>query len=152
MATLYLRKLYNTFAPDDESTAEAMEKIKPNAVVKAEVTQPRNLGFHRKFFALIDVAFDAWDCPTLEFKGQPVQKNRERFRKDLIILAGFGYAVVNINGDVRGEAQSISFAQMKQDEFEDLYSRVIDVILEKVLTHYTREDLDRVVNEILGFV
>lgn len=147
-----LRKLYNTFAPDDAATAEAMEKIKPNAVVKAEVTQPRNLGFHRQFFALLDVAFEAWECPAAEYKGQLIQKNRERFRKDLTILAGFGYPVVNLKGEVRYEAQSISFAKMDGAEFEALYSRVVDVILTKVLTHYTREDLDHVVNQILGFV
>lgn len=152
MATFMFRKLYNSFAPDDLETAEAMEKIKPNAVVKAEITQPRNLAFHRKFFALIDVAFEAWECPELEYKGQPITKNRDRFRKDLIILAGFGYPVINIKGEVRYEAQSMSFSKMDNAAFETLYSRVVDVILTRVLTHYTRADLDNVVNQILGFV
>lgn len=152
MATLILRKLYNSFAPDDLETAEAMEKIKPNAVVKAEVTQPRNLGFHRKFFALLDVAFEAWECPVTEYKGQLITKNRDSFRKDLIILAGFGYPVVNLKGEVRYEAQSMSFSKMDNGAFETLYSRVVDVILTRVLTHYTRADLDNVVNQILGFV
>jgi hypothetical protein len=152
LATFMLRKLYNSFAPNDLETAEAMEKIKPNAVVKAEITQPRNLAFHRKFFALIDVAFEAWDCPVTEYKGQAIAKNRDRFRKDLTILAGFGYPVCNVKGDVRYEATSISFARMDEIEFEALYSRVVDVILTRVLTHYTRADLDNVVNQILGFV
>ena len=152
MATFMLRKLYNSFAPDDLETAEAMEKIKPNSVVKAEITQPRNLAFHRKFFALIDVAFEAWDCPVTEYKAQLITKNRDRFRKDLIILAGFGYPVVNLKGEVRYEAQSMSFSKMDNGAFETLYSRVVDVILTRVLTHYTRADLDNVVNQILGFV
>ena len=61
MATLILRKLYNSFVPVDQNAAELMEKMRPNAEFKAEITQPRNIGFHRKFFALLDVAFDAWE-------------------------------------------------------------------------------------------
>jgi hypothetical protein len=41
---------------------------------------------------------------------------------------------------------------MDEDEFTQVYSKVADVLLQKVLRNYTRGDLDRVVNEILGFV
>lgn len=149
---MYVRKLYNSLVPVGQEDMDALQKFAPNSVLQCEVKCPRNLGFHRKFFALLDVAFEAWECPALEYKGQPIVKNRERFRKDLTILAGFGYPVVNLNGEVRYEAQSISFAKMDGAEFEALYSRVIDVVLAKVLTHYTREELERVVNKILGFV
>jgi len=111
-----------------------------------------NIGHHRKFFTLIDVAFDAWDCPAVEYKGESVQKNRDRFRKDLTIMSGFGYPVVNLSGEVRYEAKSINFSKMDQDEFERLYSHAVDVILTKVLRNYTRADLDAQVDRILGFV
>lgn len=151
MTTLYLIKTYQGFVPADEHSAEAMESMKWGQQYKAEVTQPRNLGHHRKFFSLIKVAFDAWEIPANEYKGVQIQKNSDRFRKDLLIMAGYGYPVVNLKGEVRYEAQSMSFASMAQDEFETLYSRVVDVILQRVLTHYTRDDLDRVVSEVLGF-
>jgi hypothetical protein len=151
MATLYLRKLYDKFIPVDLVSAEAMEKMPPNTEFKAELTRPRNLGFHKKFFALVNVAFDAWEMPVNEYKGVQIEKNLDRFRKDLLIMAGYGYPVVNIKGDVRFEAESMSFGSMGQDEFEALYSRVIDVVLQKVLRNYSREDLDAQVNRILGF-
>jgi len=152
MATLYLRKLYNSFVPVDQNSVEAMDAMKPNDEFKAEITKPRNLAFHRKFFKMLDVAFDAWEMPVNEYKGIQIEKNKERFRKDLLIMSGFGYPVVNIKGDVRYEAKSMSFASMEQDEFESVYSKVADVVLQKVLTNYTKNDLDRVVNEMLRFV
>jgi len=30
--------------------------------------------FHRKFFALLDVAFDAWEPSPVEYKGQVIEK------------------------------------------------------------------------------
>ncbi len=151
MSILFLRRLYNTLIPIDSSGMEAFEKIKPNAVVKCEVTRPRNIGYHRRFFALLDLAFDAWEMPETEYRGQKIQKNRERFRKDLLIMAGHYEVVVNLKGELRYEAKSMSFANMAQDEFEALYSSVVDVILQKVMSTYTRGDLDRVIEEIIGF-
>ncbi len=151
MATAFLRKLYNSLVPVDQESADLLEKFKPNAELKCDITRPRNIGFHRKYFALLDLAFDAWEMPVNEYKGVQIEKNRDRFRKDLMIMAGYGYPVVNIKGDVRFEARSMSFGSMDQTEFEALYSRMVDVILQKIMTHYTRDDLDRVVAEVLRF-
>ncbi|MCK9394198.1 MAG: DUF1367 family protein [Methylobacter sp.] len=151
MTTLYLIKLYDSFRPADQASLEAMEAMKPGQTYKGELTRPRNYEFHKKFFALIGAAYEAWEMPVNEYKGAQIEKNLDRFRKDLLIMAGYGYPVVNIKGDVRYEAKSMSFGGMDQVEFEALYSRVVDVILQKVLTHYTKDDLQRVVNEILGF-
>lgn len=57
-----------------------------------------------------------------------------------------------MRGDVRLIAKSISFGSMGQDEFTALYDAVANVILSRVLRTYTREDLDTVVEKILGFV
>lgn len=151
MTTLHLVKLYDSFRPVDRVSLEAMDAMKPGQVYKGELTRPRNYEFHKKFFALVDVAFDAWEMPVNEYRGVPIQKNQDRFRKDLLIMAGYGYPVVNLKGDVRYEAQSISFANMEQGEFEQLYSKVVDVILQKVLSNYTKDDLDRVVDDVLSF-
>lgn len=120
--------------------------------VLIERHKKRNYKFHKKLFALLDIGFDAFEPPTQEYKGLPVQKNFKRFRKDVTIAAGFYEAVADINGNVRLEAKSISFAKMEENEFEQLYSKVADVLLQKVLKNYTRPDLDRVVNNILGMV
>lgn len=147
----FVRKLWDKLVPVDQSALDAMEDLKMNVEYKCVLTQPRSIPFHRKFFALLDVAFDAWEEPEIEHKGMKVQKNKDRFRKDIIVLCGFYEVVVDIGGRIRLEAKSMSFAKMSQDEFESLYSLAIDVILAKVLTGYTKADLDEQVTRVLRF-
>lgn len=138
-------------APADPQAAEYISKLKLGMGVKAKVTKANNVAFHRKMFALFTVAFEAWEPEAKEYKGQPVQKNFDRFRKDVTILAGFYETTINLKGEIRLEAISLSFDSMEQDEREKVYSAVIDVVLKKVLTNYTRDDLDRVVEQIMQF-
>ena len=151
MTTIYLRKINDYFFPADELSAEEMESIPTNIEFKAELTRPRNYKFHKKFFTLIEVSYKAWEGPVIEHNGEIIKANLVRFRKDITIMCGYYDLVVNINGELRKEAKSISFANMDQAEFEKLYSTAIDVILGKVLSNYTREDLDEQVNNILSF-
>ena len=114
--------------------------------------------FLRKYFALLNLAYDFWDPPEREpdkewKKGVNPGKSFERFRKDVAIMAGFYDPVYRMNGDVVLEAKSISFASMDEDEFADLYSKTIDVLIDKVYGDaHSRKDLEFVVDQILGFV
>lgn len=138
--------------PCDEGAREFIDKMKAGAGCRATIRKVRNIRFHRKFFAMLQVGFDAWEPPEQTHRGLPVQKNFERFRKDVTIAAGFYEPVSNLKGEVRAEAASISFSNMDDAEFERVYSAVADVLLQKVLTQYTREDLDRVVEQMQGFL
>ena len=151
MTELLLIRTPDGFRPNSIDDAHLLKRWKVGELAMINVTKPRNSLFHRKFFALLDVAFDAWEPPEQEYKGMRVQKNRERFRKDLVIAAGFYDVVANIKGEVRAEAKSISFANMDDIEFEKVYSKIVDVVLQTILTRYTREDLDRVIEQVLGF-
>lgn len=141
----------NLLAPVDEQSAEAIGKLKMAQGVTVTIKRARNAGHHRKLFALFNLAFDAWEPVAKEYKGQRIQKNFDQFRNDVVVLAGFYESGITLKGDVRLTAKSISFASMSQDEFDDLYNAVVNVVLEKILTKYTRDDLDRVVQEVLGF-
>lgn len=130
-----------------------MLSMQPGELINVDVSFPRNPGFHRKFFALLQVGFDAWE-PAFEatIKGEPVGKNFERFRKDVTILAGFYEPAFALDGTLELEAKSISFASMDDAEFEQVYSAVANVLLAKVLRNYTRENLDEHVDRIMGFL
>jgi hypothetical protein len=70
-----------------------------------------------------------------------------------VIQAGFYEQTFNLDGEMRLEAQSISFASMDDVQFEQVYSAVATVILEKVLTNYAgRDELDEVMNKVVGFL
>lgn len=137
--------------PFDPMAAQYIAGLKAGYGVRLKATTVRNILFHRKFFAMLGVGFDAWETPETEYEGMKVEKDFEKFRKDATILAGFFTPVYNMKGEVRLEAKSISFANMEADEFERLYSAVVNVLLRKVLKNYTREDLDEVVERILQF-
>ena len=149
----FLRKLPGgIMRPDDESSMEALKTIAVGAVISVEWKHPRNYKFLRKFFAMLKVGYDAWEPAEQEYKGLPVQKNFDRFREDVTIAAGFGEVVLNIRGEARARAKSIAFGSMSQEEFDKLYNAAADVLLQKILKTYTKDDLESVVNEIIGFV
>jgi len=115
---------------------------------------PRNGKFHRKFFALLQVGFDAWepDRKRYSYKGIPIQKDFEQFREDVIIASGNYIQTFNLEGHMKMRAKSISFTSMDDAEFSELYESVLTVILNKICVNYkNREELNSVVEKILGF-
>jgi len=132
-----------------------MIKMEPGELVEVSMTFSRNPDFHRKFFALLNLGFEAWDPGRKHktYRGEPVRKDFDRFREDVTILAGHYEQTFHLDGTMTLQAKSISFASMDDVEFERVYSSVADVLLEKVLTKYAgRADLDRVVGELLRFL
>jgi hypothetical protein len=144
--------------PADEGAQDWLRKIKPGQAVTVECRIPRNLAFHRKYFALINLAYDYWkdEVKTIEYKGEEVLPDRERFRKDCIILAGFYRPVVNLKGEVRIEPESLKWATMTEERFGELYDATINVLLRrvfngKVCPKWTEEQLRSVAEQILEF-
>ena len=144
---LYLRKIDNQYFLDSGDDSD----IKSGEVVSAEIKRPRNYRFHKKYFALMNYAFGVWAPECLEYKGQQVGKSFDRFREDITILAGYYTLTENVKGEVRAEADSISLGKTSGDEFASLYSKTIDVLLKHIFKNYTREDIDKVVDNIIGF-
>lgn len=139
-------------APIDPQAAEYIAKLKTGAAVRATVKQQRNPKFHRKYFALLNLAFDAWEPAANLYRGQIVGKNFDQFRNDIVCLAGFYEMAVNLKGETRLTAKSISFANMDQHDFDALYNATVDVILKHILTTYDREALDAVMDRLMGFL
>ena len=137
--------------PADEQQAEMLKKFAPAVLIRCSITRVRNERFHRKFFALLNLGFESWEPEVKEFKGFEIQKDFEHFREDVTIAAGHYVVTSNLHGAIRLRAKSISFAAMEQEPFEKLYSAVANVLLARVLSRYTRADLDRVIERILGF-
>jgi hypothetical protein len=104
---------------------------------------------------LIQFAYEHWTPDVFEsskWEGITPEKSFERFRKDLIILSGRYNAVYRIDGSLRIEAKSISFGRMSEEEFGELYSSTINVILKKVLTNYTEQELETVIDVLMGYL
>lgn len=137
--------------PATEEEAEKLKKIKVGQALSCEIKQMRNYKYLQKFMCMVRVGFDAFEPVDNLHKGVAIEKEIEQFRKDITIMAGFYYAVPSVNGGLRLKAKSISFANMKEEEFQSLYNAFCNVLLKKVLHNYTRPDLDQVVEQLIRF-
>jgi hypothetical protein len=138
---------------DDDKKAYAKfianaKDLEPGEIIEIAVKIPRNPKFHRKFFAMLQVGFDAWELNQAE----NVQKNFDSFRQDVLILAGFYEKIFDLDGNIKFKAQSISFAKMDDSAFDRVYNKVLDVLLDNVLKQYgSKDDVNKVVDKILSF-
>jgi len=142
-------------SPSDDDAVNFVNKINVGETVFFEIKKAQNYKFHKKLFTLLNFLYAHWEPAELQdpkWKGVVPQKSFEQFRKDITILAGYYDALYRVDGSVRIEAKSLSYAKMTQEEKEALYSNIIDVGLDKILVGFTRNDLENVVFELLGFV
>lgn len=146
-----LIKQGQVFTPATPADEDKISSIKSGQFIEADIKQKRNLKFHRKFFAMLNIGFEAFEPDIKAYQGLVAVKNFERFRKDVIIMAGFYDATYDIQGNLKLEAHSISFSKMGEDEFNKVYNACCNVLLMKVLHNYTRGDLDRVVEQLTRF-
>lgn len=139
---------------DTEAHKLMLDTPAGKSVAFDKVIKPRNVQFHRKYFALLNFAFDNWQVGELsgkQFKGVNPEKNFDRFRADLTILCGHYRQVIRTDGSLVIEPKSISFANMDEEEFEELYNSTINIVLERILQNYDREQLDSVILQLLDF-
>jgi hypothetical protein len=62
------------------------------------------------------------------------------------VLAGFYDSYSGIDGRVRVEAKSISYGKMSQDEFEKLYSALINAAIRHVFKDADQTTIDQLYN------
>lgn len=154
MEITLVRAPHGALLPDSDADAEALRKIKAGTAVRCSITKIRNGAFHRKLMLLLRTCFDYWTemVPPARYKGREVQPCFERFRRDLVCLAGYYEPVYALNGDVRLEPKSLSFANCSQEEAEAIYSAVIDAALKHVYRGSMKEgDLRAAVDRLVGF-
>lgn len=144
--------------PADDRTREWFNRIKVGSTVLADAKQIRNGPFFRKWWVLVTLGYDYWSegVDTLEYKGEKVLPDFERFRKDVTITAGFYRAVMNLKGEMRIEPESLRWASMSEERFTQLYDATINVLLRRVFNgsvcaHWSEEQLRAVVEQILEF-
>lgn len=127
MELTLIKQFDNSFKLAYDSDFEKAKKIKPLKEVKCKITQPRNIKFHRKFFALINLVYD----------NQEYYINIEHLRRDLTVASGYYTKRINIHGEEITEPKSISFTKMTELEFSELYSAMLNSI-EKYF-HFNKE-------------
>lgn len=133
---IHLVRTSTGLRPYTDDDYEEMKKIKVGSIVKANIVRPRNVKFHRKFFALIRAA---WDSLTEQ---QRINlRSIDTFREQLLITSGFSEPLYDLNGQKFLErAKSISFSKMDEPAFNEVYSRVLDTIITILYADGVTED------------
>lgn len=113
-------------------------RLRIGQVYKAKIVVPRNIELHRKYFSMLNCAWDLLTERQREFFG-----TKESFRKTVQVAAGYCERVYNL--DIKSWVEiprSIAFDKMKGDEFERLYNDVREVLLTVFLKHITIEQFE----------
>jgi hypothetical protein len=119
MKILVIKTPNGLLKPCYDSDYEAFKRMPINEAFEIDYTKGRNYKFHRKYFALLKLAFE----------NQQDYRTIEEMRHDLIIVAGYYNEVTNlITGEIIKKANSISFSSMDENEFSELYEKTKDVV------------------------
>lgn len=130
MPEILLDHRLNALIPADDTAQEALRHV-PMGLVKVRVKSPRNMAFHRKFFALLGIVF----------KNQSRYKSMDTLLCVCKLATGHAEIVRTKHGDV-AVPKSISFAKMSGDEFSAFYERAVVWVLSDVIPGLKRKDLD----------
>ena len=139
--------------PASDEDEEVIRRIKNGSVVNCNISAMRNGALFRKWWSLVSTAFDLVSAnmePRLH-NGVPVKMCKDRFRKDVTVLAGYYEPVYGADGSVTLEAVSLQWSKMTEETFEKLYSDTIDVILQKVLPGLDEADLNDAMERTLAY-
>ena len=149
--------------PASQHDVDELKKVKNEQSLRVTLRRVRNYEHHKKYFALLNLAYENWEPDWRRGKDGrvgthmvgkqeiPVYKDFDRFRKDVIILAGYYDATYRVDGSVRLEAKSISFANMDQDSFDKLYEATLEAIRTHVFKNMSDNDLQLFLNELEQF-
>lgn len=123
----------------DDSTQDGLRRIKNGALVTVEVKKGRNVRLTRKFFSMIDLAFDC----------QEVYEDRDTFRKAVQLRANVTDLVMLPGGELVAIPRSLSFASMDDIEFAKVYDACLTTLCREFLTGQTPEELAQNVDLLL---
>jgi hypothetical protein len=141
---VFLKKNQNgAFVPEYGNDFDQVNKIPIGTEVKAIITNPRKIKHHRKFFALLRLV--ALNLP----ENMAIYQNQDLLLNEVKIQLGHFEMFLSIDGNPYHKVKSISFGSMDQTEFEEFYSRTIDVVLKYFLKGTDREEL---IQEVIDYI
>jgi len=133
---IFCKNLLEGLVPLFSSDSDEKKKLKLDEIYEVEIKVARNYQFHKKFMAL---------CKLGCMNSQNVEMPFNAYRKYVTCKAGFFEAYHTPKG-VFVVAESIAFGNMDNTRFEEVYSRVLDVIIADI--DATKEEIEK---ELLSF-
>lgn len=123
--------------PNYDEDFDKKKKLKIGQVYQVDVKQARNYELHKKYFALINCAWEYQNERVVEH----FKNSIELFRKSVEIAAGHSDTIYSIaRKEWIEQPKSISFAKMNEFEFQELYESVRNVLFTIFLKDIREEE------------
>lgn len=141
MPTILMVRKLQALHPTDDAGRDAIRGIGQGEIVSVDVKRPRNLMFHRKFFAMLKIILE----------NQPYYRSMDDLLDVCKLAIGHYRTIETKFGQVKIPS-SISFAAMDDAAFQEFYNRAVVWVCEEVVPGLKRGDLDGAVEaELIGF-
>jgi hypothetical protein len=118
--------------PADALAEETYSQLPLGTEVYAEVSRPRSLGHHKKFFALL----------KLILENQDHYKTVDEVLIALKVATGHCYPAETRTGIKVMVPKSIAFSKMDQLAFQKFWDNVVEVVIVKFLPGVNRHELE----------
>lgn len=141
--------------PASDEDAELLKKLKQGEIVKFSTKVPRNYRFFKKMHSFFRLCYDYYVEHLeggLEYQGQPVLPNYDKFRHGLVILAGFHKAVYDIDGNMTLEPQSLAFESCEEEVAQKIFDACITAAIKQVYRYkMTEDELKMAVEQMVAY-
>jgi hypothetical protein len=138
MKLTFLKSVGGVLLPSDDECIEAINKIKNGTEIMIEYKQKRNVKFHRKAFALLN----------LVLKNQDKYSNINDLLVEFKLKSGHYEEHITTKCKIIYVPKSIAFSEMDELEFNELYSKFIDIALQHFIS-MSKEELEQ---QIINFI
>ncbi len=141
MAKMLLRKTLGGFTPADDMSVEKAKRFKVGETYRAEVVRPRSQKTLGRYWVLCEMIRDNTE----------LFRSKEQVSDYLKIRTGHSTSIVaQKTGEIFHVANSIDFDSLDEPEFQELWSRVCDVVTEDILPGITRREVEYEIQKIVG--
>lgn len=141
MAKMYLKRTIGGFSPADDMSVETAKKFKVGEQYRAEIVKPRSRKTLGRYWVLIDMIYSNTDM----FASKRVLHDYLKIR------AGHSVTIVSQStGELYHIADSIDFDTLSEDQFQDVWSKVCDVVCADILPGITQPELENEVSKLVG--
>ncbi len=129
-----------TLRPVDDKGREYVGKLRHGQQVEIEIKRARNPRQFRLYWGLVGLIFPQQSRYTTQ----------EQLSNALKCSVGWCDEITLRDGRIMAVPKSMSFSNMKQDEFEPFFDRVIEVVISKIIPGLKDDDLRRELELMVG--
>ena len=138
---LHLKKTLAGFSLADEMSVENAKRFKVGEVYRAEVVKPRSRKTLGRWWVLCQMILDNTE----------LFRSKEQASDYLKIRAGHSTSIVSKStGEIFHVANSIDFDSLDEAQFQDLWQRVCDVVVQDILPGITQNEIEYEIQKIVG--